>query len=231
MEFLLDGIREAWHLLLSGDGEVWHAAWITLLCSLTATSLAALLAVPYGAWLAVYRPRGHRLQAFLLRVGMFVPTIFIGVLVYGFVARRGPLGDLDLLFTRQAIIAGEFLLAFPILGTFAHGALTGSDRRPFETARTLGASHTRTLGLLILEVRTVLVGAWLMACARCFSELGISVTVGGNVRWETRTLSSTATLRIRQGDFAGGLALGMILLVLAVVVALAAHRLAREARR
>lgn len=230
MSFLWDGFRGAIELILSGDAETWNAAWVTLLCSITAVSLAAIIAVPYGAWLALFRPRGAQLQAQLLRVGMFVPTIFIGVMVFGLVTRRGPLGSLDLYATRTAIVMGEFLLAFPILGTFAHGALAKRSRRAFETARTLGAGRLRTLVTLIGEVRVVIVAAYLMAAARCFSELGISVTVGGNVRWETRTLSSHAQLHVSQGDFASGLALGFILLVMAVGVALLAHFLSREER-
>ncbi len=228
MNFLWDGFRSAIDLIFSGDPETWHAAWVTLLCSLTATTLAAVIAVPYGAWLALYQPRGARIQAQLLRIGMFVPTIFIGVLVYGFVTRRGPLGALDLYATRSAIIIGEFLLAFPILGTFAHGALAKRSKRAFETARTLGAGRMRTLLTLISEVRVVIVAAYLMAAARCFSELGISVTVGGNVRWETETLSAKATVSVSQGEFSQALALGIVLLVMAVGVALLAHFLSRE---
>lgn len=228
MDFLWDGFRSAIELIFSGDAQTWNAAWITLLCSLTATTLAAVVAVPYGAWLALYRPRGARLQAQLLRIGMFVPTIFIGVLVFGFITRRGPLGALDLYATRTAIIIGEFLLAFPILGTFAHGALAKRSRRAFETARTLGASRARTLLTLIGEVRVVVVAAYLMAAARCFSELGISLTVGGSVRWETETLSAKAAVSVSKGDFSQALALGIVLMVLAVGVALLAHVLSRE---
>ncbi|MDJ0976892.1 MAG: ABC transporter permease [Planctomycetota bacterium] len=228
MDWLGEGFKRAIDLIVSGDAETWHAVWVTLVCSLSATVLAVLTAAPYGAWLALRKPRGHKLQAFLLRIGMFVPTIFIGVLVYGFVSRHGPLGSLDLYATRTAIVIGEFLLAFPILGTFAYGALAKYDPRALETARTLGAGRARTFFTLLGEVRMVLLSAWLVALARCFSELGISVTVGGNVRWDTRTLSSHAMLEVRQGDFGMALALGLILCLLAIPVAIVAHYVSQE---
>ncbi len=230
MEFLWEGFKTAVHLILSGDAETWHAAWVTIFCSFIAVALAAPLAVTYGGWLAVYRPRGHRLQVLLLRIGMFVPTIFIGTMVWGFLSRRGPLGELDMLYTKGAIIAGEFLLVFPILGALTHSALEAPDRRPFETARTLGAGPVRTLLTLLGEVRGVIVGAMLMACARCFSELGISVTVGGNLQWQTSTLSGGAQLMVRQGEFGEALALGFILLFFAGIVAVLAPLVSKESK-
>jgi tungstate transport system permease protein len=231
VEILLDGFRQAWRLVLSGDAGVYHAIYVTLLCSLSAVTLAAVFAFPYGAWLGIHRREGQGLQVFLMRIGMFTPTVVVGLLVYLLLSRRGALGTLDLLYTRRAIVAGEFLLAFPLLVVVVHGAVAGLDRRVPETARTLGASRLRVLVTVLGEVRVGLVAAYLAALARCLSELGVALTVGGNVRLRTRTLSSTITLELSRGDFGRALACGLILLVLAVGVALVAHRLSREAKR
>jgi tungstate transport system permease protein len=230
VDFLLEGIQEALQRIASGDPESYHAAWVSILCSSVAVGCAALLAVPYGAWLAVRRPFGHRVQVMLLRVGMFVPTVFIGVLVYGILSRRGPLGALDLVYTRRAIMIGEFLLAFPILGTLTHGAIAGLDPRAKETAQTLGASPMRTLFTLMGDARVVLLGAGLTAFARCFTELGIALSVGGNIRWHSRTLSTTMSLELSRGDFGSALAPGFLLILLAVPIAVLAHYLSREDR-
>ena len=122
MEFLWDGIKEAVRLVASGDKQVFHAVWVSLYCTVSATALAAVVALPYGAWLGLYRPRAAGLQVFLLRIGMFVPTVVVGLLVFGVLSRQGPLGSFDSLYTKRAIIVGEFILAFPIIGTFAHAA-------------------------------------------------------------------------------------------------------------
>jgi tungstate transport system permease protein len=231
VDFLLEGLAEAVRLVVRGDAEVLHAVWVTVLCSTTATTLAALLAFPLGAWLGIRRRDGRGILVFLMRVGMFTPTVVVGLLVYGLLSRQGILGSLDVLYTKKAIVLGEFLLAFPLIVTLTHGAVAALDPRVPETARTLGAGRLRVLHAVLGEVRVGLVAAYLAGFARCLSELGVVLLVGGNFKLETRTLASTITLEVRKGEFARGLASGAILLVLAVTAAMLAHRLGREARR
>jgi len=230
LDFLWEGIVEAVRRVATFDLGTYHAVWVSLLCTVVSISLAAVVAVPYGAWLAIYKPRGHAAQVFLLRVGMALPTVVIGLLIYGLLSRRGLFGGLDILYTKLAIIAGEFILAFPLLGTLAHGATAALDRRVAETALTLGASRPRTVGKLLGEVRVGLVAAYLAAFGRCITELGIAITVGGNLRLRTRTLPSTIQLEVGRGDFAAALAPGLLLLVLACGAAMLTHWLSREAR-
>lgn len=219
MGFLWEGVEEALRLIAQGDARVLHAVWVTLLCTVTAILLAALVAIPYGAWLGLYRPRAYGLQVFLLRVGMFVPTVVVGLLVFGLLSRQGPLGWLDSLYTKQAIVAGEFLLAFPILGTLTHAAVRNRRGIPLETALTLGAGRWRALFTMLNEVRLPLVAAFLAAFARCFSELGVAIPVGGNLELHTRTLASTIVLDLSKGEFGKALAPGLILIALACVIA------------
>ena len=231
MDFVLEGIAQAFDRILSGDPDTLHAVYVSLLCTVTSVAIAFVLAVPYGAWLGLKRKRGHPTQVFLMRIGTFVPTVVIGVLVYALLSRRGPLGSMDMLYTKRAIIFGEVLLAFPLIGVLAHGAAAGLDRRVYETARTLGASPIRALFAALGEVREMLVAAFLLAFARCLSELGIALAVGGNLRQKTRTLPTTITYELRRGEFAAAVACGLILLALAVVTALVAHRMSREDER
>jgi tungstate transport system permease protein len=231
VDFLWGGVREAVRLLLHGDAATYHATWVSLLCTVLAITAAALLGVPYGAWLGLYRPRGSRAQVFALRVGMSVPTVVIGLLVYGFLSRSGPLGSLGLLYTKAAIVIGLVLLAFPLFGTLAHGAAASLDRRVVETALTLGAGRWRALLKSLGEARVQLAAAYLAAFGRCFTELGIAITVGGNLKMRTRTLPSSIQLELGRGDFAAALAPGFLLLVLAAVAAVLTHRVSREARK
>ncbi|MEN8149101.1 MAG: ABC transporter permease [Planctomycetota bacterium] len=230
MDFFIEGVREAARLVLSGEPEVYHAVWVTILCTTTAVTLAALLAFPAGAWLGLHRRDGRGLLVFLVRVGMFTPTVVVGLVVYGLISRQGIFGGLGLLYTKTAIVIGEAILAFPLIVTLTHGAVSGLDHRVPETAKTLGAGRLRILHTVLGEVRVGLVAAYLAGFARCLSELGVVLLVGGNFRMETRTLASTITLEVRKGQFGKGLACGIILLVLAVTAAMLAHRLGREAR-
>jgi tungstate transport system permease protein len=231
VDFLLDSVSEAVSLVLSGDREVFHALWVSLICTGAAVLLAFLLAVPYGAWLAYHRPRGHGFQVHLLWIGMFVPTVAIGLVVYGLLSRRGLLGGIDLLYTQVAIAFGQFLLAFPVLGALAHGAAASQDPVVLETARTLGASPFGAMRTALSEARTALAAALLTAFARCFTELGIATTVGGNLRLRTRTLPGTIQLELSAGNFAKALAPGLLILVVAVLTGHLAWRLSAARRR
>jgi tungstate transport system permease protein len=215
--FLLESVREAARLVATGDPEVFHALWVSLSCTLLALTIAFALAVPLGAWLALFRPRGHALLPFLLRVGMFTPTVVIGLVVFATLSRRGFLGSLDLLYTKLAIVVGLVLLAFPLLASLAHGAAKGLPPAAVETARTLGAGRWRAMWMALGEVRSTLGVAVLLAFARCVTELGIATTVGGNIRLHTRTLPGVTQLQLSMGNFAQALAPGFLLLVLAFV--------------
>ena len=231
MEFLWDGLREALRLLVTGDARVFHAAFVSILCTVSAITLAGLVAIPYGAWLGLHRPRGRAGQVFFLRVWMFVPTVVVGLLVYGLLTRHGPLGGLDLLYTRIAIVGGEALLAFPILGSATYAATRDLDPVAHETARTLGAGWARAMLKALGEVRISLLTAVLLAFARCFSELGVAITVGGSIEMRTRTLASTVVLDLSRGRFGEALAPGIILILLACGITIGAGILARESER
>jgi tungstate transport system permease protein len=222
MEFIWEGFQEAFRLVVDGDREVFHAAYVSFLCTVTAVTLAALVAIPYGAWLGLHRPRLYRTQVFLLRWAMFVPTVVVGLIVFGVLSRRGPLGAFDLMYTKRAIVIGEFLLAFPILGSVTHAATAGLSRTVVETAQTLGAGPWRTMWTALGEVRVALTTAYLLAFARCFSELGVAIPVGGNLELRTRTLASTIVLDLSKGDFGLALAPGIILMTMALTFALVA---------
>lgn len=228
MDFLLEGLSEAWYLVTEGDRQVFHALGVTVLCTTIAVTLAAVIAVPWGVWLGFHRRDGRGGQVFLVRVGMFAPTIVIGLLIYGLLSRRGILGSMDLLYTKTAIVAGEFLIALPLMVVFIHGTVASLDRRVPETARTLGAGKLHTLLAIMGEVRVAIVAAYLAAFARCFSELGVALAAGGGIAMRTRTLSATISLELSRGNFGRGLACGIMLLVIAVGAALLAHRLGRE---
>jgi tungstate transport system permease protein len=228
MDFFWEGLKEAVRLIVSGDQHVLHAIFVSVSCTVVAVTLAAFLAIPYGAWLGLYRPPASRLQALMLRVGMFVPTVVVGLGVYGLLSNHGLLGAADLLYTKFAIIVGEFLLAFPIIGSLTYASVAQLDRTALETVRTLGASRWRAMWTMVAQVRVPVMTALLMAFARCFTELGVATTVGGNLEMRTRTLASTVVLDLSRGRFAEAMAPGLILILIAILITAVALRFARE---
>jgi tungstate transport system permease protein len=194
---------------------------------LAGTLVATLVGVPIGTWLGSSKFRGRRAIVVLTNTLMAMPTVLVGLLLYALLSNRGPLGMLGLLYTPTAIIIGEALLALPLLVALSRGAVENLDARTRETAVTLGAGRARTLFVLAKEASPALMAAVLSAFGRIVSELGIALMVGGNIRGETRTLTTSMTLATARGDFDLAVALGGVLLVVAFSVVLTAEFLRR----
>ena len=230
MDLIWDGLQEACRLVFTFDRLVMSAAGRTVLISTLAVSLAAAIGLPLGTALARVEFSGKRFLILLIRAAMAVPTVFIGVVCFALFSRRGILGPLELLYSPSAIVIGELLLALPIVLAISHGAVKSLDPRVAETAFTLGAGPLRRWATYLSEARTGIVLAILTAYARCVSELGIAMMVGGNIKERTRTLSTAPALETGKGEFARGMAMGLILLLIALAVTLAIAILSREER-
>ena len=228
MELLWDGIVEAARLLTSFEPLVMDAAWRSLWVSSLAVLAAALIGLPVGTLLARRPFWGRGFVVLAARVGMAMPTVFIGVVGYALLSRRGPLGSADLLYTPWAIILGELLLALPITISITHGAIRALDARVAQTARTLGAGRVRRCWTYLSEARIGVMLAVLNAYARCVTELGIALMIGGNIREHTRTLATAIAVETGKGDFARGLAMGCVLLTVALVVTVGIAALAPQ---
>lgn len=228
MELLWDGITEAARVITSLDPLVMGAAWRSLWVSSLAVLTAALIGLPVGTLLARKAFWGRAFVILAARVGMATPTVFLGVVGYALFSRRGPLGPAELLYTPWAIVFGELLLALPITISISHGAIRSLDVRVAQTARTLGAGALRRWWTYLSEARIGVMLAVLTAFARCVTELGIAVMVGGNIMGHTRTLSTAIALETGRGEFGRGLAMGVVLLTVALVVTAGIAALARQ---
>ncbi len=228
MRLLWDGVIDAIELLVQREPLVIHAAWRSLWVSTVAVCLAGALGVAVGSLLARKKFIGRSVAVLLFRAGMSIPTVLIGLVCYALFSRRGPLGGLDLLYTPWGIVLGEFCLALPIIATWTHGAIRGLDPRVAETAWTLGAGPLRRWRTYLSEARLEIVLALLTAFARCFTELGIAMMVGGNIKFRTRTLTTATALETARGEFARGVAMSLLLLLMAVVVTVLIAWLGRE---
>jgi tungstate transport system permease protein len=218
MDFLAEGLRRALALLLSGDAEVYGIALLTLKVAAVATVVACGLGLPLGYLLATRRFWGRRAALTMVNTALAFPTVVVGLLLYGILSRRGPLGELGWLYTWQAIVVGDVLLALPIAAALSAAAVQGVDPRVRRTALTLGASRWRTAWTVAREARFALAAVITAAFGQVVAEIGAAMIVGGNIRGSTRTLTTAVALYTSQGDFGLALALGLVLVLLALLV-------------
>ena len=227
---LTAAIRDAFALLLSGDALLWQIIWVSLKTSVTGLLLATPPALLAGYTLATTVFRGRRIAIWLLQATLSVPTVLIGLLLYLMLTRQGPLGGLHWLFSQSGIIAGQALIALPLLAAFTLAAVQAADPRLAETAVTLGASRLRVMATLLHEVRFGVMAALINGFGRVISEVGCAMMVGGNIAGATRTITTAIALETSKGDFAQGIALGIVLIALALAINAALLLLQGDAR-
>ena len=221
MEFLAEGFRRAWALLVGGDAEVYGIALLTLRVAVVATIISCVLGLPLGYFLATRRFWGRRAALTVVNTALAFPTVVVGLLLYGMLSRRGPLGGIGWLYTWQAIVVGDVLLALPIAAALSAAAIQGVDPRIRRTAETLGAGRWLTAWTVTREARFALAAVITAAFGQGVAEIGAAMIVGGNIRGSTRTLTTAVALYTSQGDFGMALALGLILVMMALLVNIA----------
>jgi tungstate transport system permease protein len=215
---LLEPTRRAFGLLLAGDPRLLEAIWLSLWTAVVSIALIAPPSIALGFLLARRRFAGQRVVVVLVQALLSFPTVVVGLLIYLLLSRRGPMGALELLFTPTAIILGYMMIALPILVVFTISAVQGADPRVYETARCLGASRLRAASTTLWEVRFGVLAAVVNGFGRVVSEVGCAIMVGGNIEGLTRNVPTAIALETSKGDFPQGIALGMVLMALALGV-------------
>ena len=218
MDSLSTTILEAITLLFSGDAELWNIIGISFRISTTAILIAMVPAVLIGFALAYADFPGRRLLISLFNTLLAVPAVVVGLTLYIVLSRQGPLGEWKLLFTQTAMILGQIALSFPILVAMSHTAFQSAELRAWDTARTLGKSPTHAFFIIMREVRFGLLGALLAGYGRIIAEVGASMMLGGNILNVTRNIPTSIAMETSKGDFAQGIALGIILVSMAFVL-------------
>ena len=200
------------------NAEVLGITALSLRIAVAATVAACAIGVPLGFWLGGTRFQGRRGALLVLNTALAFPTVVIGLLLYLLLSRHGPLGGLGLLFTWRAIVVAEVILAAPIAAALTAAAVQAVDPRVRRTALTLGAGPFLTAWAVAREARFALAAGVVVAFGRVLSEVGAAMIVGGNIRGETRTLTTAVALATSQGDFSLAVGLGLVLLALALTV-------------
>ena len=218
MDFLLDGFIQAFALLLSGNAETYSAIWATVLVSSYSIGCSLVIGIPLGFCLGYFTFRGKKPIRTIVDTLMALPTVFIGLLVYAFLTHRGPLGDFGLLFTLPGIAVGQTILALPIVIGLSATAVESMDKKLRLAIMSMGANRLQLFMTSLWEVRHGLLAGSIAAYGRVMTEVGISMMVGGNIKWHTRTITTAIALETNKGQFGMGVALGLVLLAIAFFV-------------
>lgn len=218
MGYLTESFVTAVELIFSFDMEIWQTVWVSLYTSGCAILIAGTIGIPVGLALGINRFRGRRVMITLLNTLMALPTVVVGLLLFGLFSRQGPAGSLGLLFTPLAMIAGQTVLATPIVANYVLAAVNGSDQRIMNTLLTLGATRFQASTQLLKEIRFGVMAAVIAGFGRVISEVGVAMMLGGNIRGSTRTMTTSIALETSKGEFAFGLSLGIVLLSVALFV-------------
>ena len=218
MDYISQGLLEGLRLLFTGDLETYTVVWTTIKISSLSITASLLIGVPLGFLLGYFEFPGRRSIKTLVDTLLALPTVVVGLLVYAFISRQGPLGELGLLFTIPGIAIAQTILITPIVVSLTATAIEGLDRRLRSTLMSLGARGSQVLITSVIEARHAIAAAAVTAYGRAISEVGISMMIGGNIKWYTRTITTAMTLETAKGDFALGMALGMVLLTLSLAV-------------
>jgi len=218
MDYIAEGFITALKLLARGDPETYSAFFTTLRVSSISILASMVMGIPLGFALGYYSFPGKRQIRAVVDTLLALPTVVVGLFVYALVTRRGPLGILGLLFTIPGIAVAQTILILPIVISLTATAVSNLDVRFRRTVSTLGAGSKRTALTAIYESRFGVLAAAVTAYGRVIGEVGVSMMIGGNIKWHTRTITTAIALETGKGQFAMGIALGLVLLLLAFVV-------------
>lgn len=218
MNFLLEGLVQAVELLAGGDGETYSAIGATLRVSGYSMGCSLLMGIPLGFCLGYFDFRGKKPLQTVVDTLMALPTVFIGLLVYAFLTRSGPLGNFGLLFTLPGIAIGQTILALPVVIGLTATSVESMDQKLRIALMSLGANRRQLFLSSLWEARHGIMGGAIAAYGRVMTEVGISMMVGGNIKWHTRTITTAIALETNKGQFGMGIALGLVLLAIAFCV-------------
>lgn len=218
MEYILDGFVKALQLIFSLDREVFSAVLVSLRVSCIAIIFATLVGLPLGFCIGIREFRGKKLVVTVLNTLMALPTVVVGLTIYSLISRRGPLGPLNLLYTPAAMVMGQFILATPIITALIISATHSVDEKVSATALTLGANGRQAASMVLMEARVGLFAAVITGFGRIIGEVGAAMMLGGNIRSVTRTISTAIALQTNMGEFEAGIALGIILMIIHLLV-------------
>jgi tungstate transport system permease protein len=216
MEFLAEGFTKAFKLIISGDFQTFYIVKTSLQVSILSLIMAVIIGMPVSFLIAFNEFPGKKIIRSIGDSLLALPTVVVGLFVYAFITRNGPFGDFHLLFSMPGISIAQCVLILPIIISLSVSAFESLDERMHSTLYSLGARGRRIVISSIYEVRYLIIAAVITAYGRALSEVGISMMIGGNIKWQTRTITTAIALESGKGEFAMGIALGLILIIISL---------------
>ena len=230
-----EAIKQAFSLLVHGDSYVYEVMWMSIRVAGTATILGMIVGIPLGSWLALKRFWGWGAAATVLNVGLMLPPVVVGLFVFLLLSRQGPLGSASLLYTPAAMVVAEFFISAPVIAAITMGGVASVPREVRLQAMGLGASRWQSVWLVIREARVTIISAIVAGFGAAISEVGAVMMVGGNLSIaghnQTGTMTTATMALVRQGDYAGAMAFGLILIFLAFLITFLLTRTQQGLRR
>ncbi len=230
MNDVWQGVVEAFRLVFTLNSDLLEIVLRSLQVTLSAVVIASIIGLPMGAWLAVNRFRFRRATIAFLNALMGLPPVVVGLIVYILFSRSGPFGVFGLLFTPTAMIIAQVIIITPLIASISHQAIRDLWAEYHDLLISLNTSKRQRMKTLIWDSRRSLLTAALAGFGRAIGEVGAIMIVGGNIDHVTRVLTTAIALETGKGDFALALALGFILIALAVAVNMAIHTISQTER-
>lgn len=230
MELIWEGLRKALEMLINGDPLILEITWTTLQISLVAILISVLIGIPIGVMLGLVTFRGRKLLVTFINIGMGLPPVVAGLWITLLLWRAGPLGQYALLYTPYAMIMAQVLVSLPIVIGLTCAAFQQIDSRLRLQIKAFGASRWQNLFILLREVRLPILAAIMAGFGRVSAEVGASMMVGGNIKGETRILTTAMVMEVSKGNFDVAIALSFILMTLAFLITFALTLLQQRKR-
>ncbi|EAJ5771307.1 tungstate ABC transporter permease TupB [Campylobacter coli] len=227
MDYILEGFTQALFLLFNADESVISAIKTTLFSSSISIVLSLIVGFPLGFALGFFEFKLKRFIKLIVDTSLSFPTVAVGLILYALISSRGPLGDLGLLFTVKALILGQFVLALPIVIALFSNLIENMNKKHFLLIKSLHLSTLKLVMTIIYELRFVLVSVVALAYGRIVAEVGVAMIVGGNIKYDTRTITTAISLETNKGEFASGIALALVLIFIAFILNFIIHKLKR----
>jgi len=218
MSLYTDGFNQAIELLISGNESVYSAISTTVTVSSWSLIISLILGLPLGFALGYYNFPGKSIVRTIVDTFLAFPTVVIGLIAYTMLSQAGAFGEFNLLFTQQAIIIGQVVLGLPIIIALTATQVEAVDPRLYTSLKGLGARPFQILNATLIEARFGIMTAAVTAYGRIITEIGISMMVGGNIKYHTRTVTTAIALETGKGEFVTGIALGLVLFAMALMV-------------
>lgn len=230
MDFILEGLKEAILLLINLDPETISAVITTIKSSTFSIIFSLLIGFPLGFILGFFDFPMRRPLKLLSDTLLAIPTVVVGLIVYAFISHRGPFGEYELLYTLEGIVIGQTILALPIIISLTATTIEGMEKKLSLTLASFGLTLWQMIWSVVWELRHALIAVAVTAYGRIVAEVGIAMMIGGNIKWFTRTITTAISLETSKGEFAMGIALGLVLICIAFLANLSLYNLKKRSR-